>query len=180
MNRPHNQQHLFMTVAKLMRNAAIKHIWRPVCWCWVKIPAPPPRVCRGCLCCSVYGSVVSYRSKVVKLRRGCCHHDHEHMHFRYGLLAYTGPRFQNGGGSRKALVCDSIRPSGMDLYYTGLPDEVSIISRINWYLDRSTALCCVSVKRNVHQDIWHQEGSVNNKNTTSCLHALKQRVCTVN
>lgn len=116
MNRPHNQQHLFMTVAKLMRNAAIKHIWRPVCWCWVKIPAPPPRVCRGCLCCSVYGSVVSYRSKVVKLRRGCCHHDHEHMHFRYGLLAYTGPRFQNGGGSWKVLVCDSIRPSGMDLY----------------------------------------------------------------
>ena len=26
------------------------------------------------------------------------------------------------GGSRKALVCDSIRPSGMELYYTGLPD----------------------------------------------------------
>ena len=38
----------------------------------------------------------------------------------------------------------------------------------------------ISVKRNVHQDIWHQEGSVNNKNTTPCLHALQQRVCTVN
>ena len=38
-------------------------------------------------------------------------------HFRHGLPAYIGPRFQNGGGSRKALVCDSIRPSGMDLYY---------------------------------------------------------------
>ena len=43
-------------------------------------------------------------------------------HFRHGLLAYIGPWFQNGGGSRKALVCDSTRPSGMDLYYTGLPD----------------------------------------------------------
>ena len=45
-------------------------------------------------------------------------------HFRHGLLAYIGPWFQNGGGSRKALVCDtdSIRPSGMDLYYTGLLD----------------------------------------------------------
>ena len=43
-------------------------------------------------------------------------------HFRHGLLAYIGPWFQNGGGSRKALVCDSIRPSGMDLYYSGLPD----------------------------------------------------------
>ena len=26
--------------------------------------------------------------------------------------------------SRKALVCDGIRPSGMDLYYTGLPDTL--------------------------------------------------------
>ena len=43
-------------------------------------------------------------------------------HFRHRLLAYTGTWFQNEGGSRKALVCDSIRPSGMDLYYTGLPD----------------------------------------------------------
>ena len=43
-------------------------------------------------------------------------------HFRHGLLAYIGPWFQNGGGSRKVLVCDSIRPSGMDLYYTGLLD----------------------------------------------------------
>ncbi len=43
-------------------------------------------------------------------------------HFRLGLLAYIGPWFQNGGGSQKALVCDNIRPSGMDLYYTGLPD----------------------------------------------------------
>ena len=45
-------------------------------------------------------------------------------HFRHGLLAYIyiGPWFQNGGGSQKVLVCDSIRPSGMDLYYTVLPD----------------------------------------------------------
>ena len=43
-------------------------------------------------------------------------------HFRHRLLAYTGTWFQNEGGSRKVLVCDSIRPSGMVLYYTGLPD----------------------------------------------------------
>ena len=43
-------------------------------------------------------------------------------HFRYGLQAYIGPWFQDGGSWQKALVCDSIRPSGMDLYYTGLPD----------------------------------------------------------
>ena len=43
-------------------------------------------------------------------------------HFRHGLLAYIGPWLQNGGGSPKALVCDSIRPLGMDLYYAGLPD----------------------------------------------------------
>ena len=36
------------------------------------------------------------------------------------ILAYIGPWFHNGGGSRKTLVCDSIRPSGMDLYYAGL------------------------------------------------------------
>ena len=48
--------------------------------------------------------------------------------------------------------------------------EVSIISLINWYFDRSTALCCVSAwSGNVHQDIWHQDrASVNNKNTTPC------------
>ena len=40
--------------------------------------------------------------------------------------------------------------------------EVSIISRINWYLDRSRPVLCVSVKRNVCQEIWHQEDSVNN------------------
>ena len=44
-------------------------------------------------------------------------------HFIHRLLAYIGPWFQNGGGSWKALVCDSVRLSGMDLYYTGLPDE---------------------------------------------------------
>ena len=43
-------------------------------------------------------------------------------HCRRRLLVYIGPWFQNGGGSRKVLVCDSIRPSGMNLYYTGLPD----------------------------------------------------------
>ena len=37
------------------------------------------------------------------------------------IQAYLGLWFQNGGGSRKTLVCDSIRPSGIDLYYTGLP-----------------------------------------------------------
>ena len=43
-----------------------------------------------------------------------------------------------------------------------------------------SSVLCVSVKPNVHQDIWHQEGSVNNKNTTPCLHALQQQACTVN
>ena len=52
----------------------------------------------------------------------------------------------------------------------------------------NTALCCV-LGYITHQDIWHQEGSVKNKNTapskktqntTPCLHALQQRVCTVN
>ena len=43
-----------------------------------------------------------------------------------------------------------------------------------------SSVLCVSVKLNVHQDIWHQEGSVNNKNTTPCLHALQQRACTDN
>ena len=40
-------------------------------------------------------------------------------HFRHGLDLYTGyigPWFQNGGSSRKALVCDSNRPSG--IYWT--------------------------------------------------------------
>ena len=46
-------------------------------------------------------------------------------HFRHGLLA-----FQNGGGSRKALLCDSIRPLGMDLYYTGLPDARYVLETL--------------------------------------------------
>ena len=46
--------------------------------------------------------------------------------------------------------------------------EVSIISRINCYLDRSTVLCCVSAWCDiyVHQDIWHQEGRAHGKHYT--------------
>ena len=51
-------------------------------------------------------------------------------HFRHGLLAYIGPWFQNEGGSRKALVCDSIRPSGMDLYYTGLSNVCYVLETL--------------------------------------------------
>ena len=40
--------------------------------------------------------------------------------FRHRLLAYIYRSILHD--FRKALVCDSIRPSGMDLYYTGLPD----------------------------------------------------------
>ena len=39
-----------------------------------------------------------------------------------------------------------------------------------------SSVLCVSVKRYVRQGIWHQKGSVNNKNITHCLHALQQRV----
>ena len=46
-------------------------------------------------------------------------------HFRHGFDLYTGTHTHThthtGDGSRKALVCDSIRHSGMDLYYTGQP-----------------------------------------------------------
>ena len=42
---------------------------------------------------------------------------------------YIGP-FQNGGGSQKALVCDSIRPSGMNIYYTGLPDACYVLETL--------------------------------------------------
>ena len=76
-------------------------------------------------------------------------------------------------------VHNLLQVSHIKIAWNMVSSEVSIISRINWYLDRSTALC-VSVKRNVHQDIWHQESRVNNKNTIPCLHALQQRGCTVN
>ena len=59
-------------------------------------------------------------------------------HFRQGLVAYIAPWFQNGGGSQKALVCDSIRPSGMDLYYWAI--QQSWFARVN-------SLCNLSCKK---------------------------------
>ena len=49
-------------------------------------------------------------------------------HFRHGLLAYIGPWFLNGGGSRKALVCDSIRPKLQALVYDILPSTTAVFN----------------------------------------------------
>ena len=70
-------------------------------------------------------------------------------HFGRGLLVYIGPWFKS-----KTLVCNSIRPSGMDIYYTGLPDARNALETQPpppthplpaYYGLFGEATCCVSV-----------------------------------
>ena len=101
-------------------------------------------------CCNIYPSKIIYNRQFLEITGEIikkCEATVVGHHFRHRLLAYTGPWFQNGGGCQKALVCDSVRPSGMDTTHTHTHTHTHTDCSRNWVL--------ILVRMEI---LWEEEG----------------------